>query len=247
MLKDSQEIDKYPTNQIHISERYKRSIFRRNLPFEKGEKFQDYSLNIQIDEVVNIGGIYIGLDKLTHFTASGYLYYKIYMLALKQLDSEEAAKQMAISMGIYGEKNILGKIPSGVFSFADLESNYQGFQFALSLCKSDSTYLKRSGKGWELEGVFDLRNYVNPFWDEFFNTSYYYDGFNLTLMPKSEAVLQNIPHYCLKFQSKRIQGIFEFYNRVADPSYSVKYLRQLIEKGELPDPSPFDIRTICNE
>ena len=247
MLKDSQEIDKYPTNQIHISERYKRSIFRRNLPFEKGEKFQDYSLNIQIDEVVNIGGIYIGLDKLTHFTASGYLYYKIYMLALKQLDSDEAAKQMAISMGIYGEKNILGKIPSGVFSFADLESNYQGFQFALSLCKSDSTYLKRSGKGWELEGVFDLRNYVNPFWDEFFNTSYYYDGFNLTLMPKSEAVLQNIPHYCLKFQSKRIQGIFEFYNRVADPSYSVKYLRQLIEKGELPDPSPFDIRTICNE
>ena len=104
MLKDSQEIDKYPTNQIHISERYKRSIFRRNLPFEKGEKFQDYSLNIQIDEVVNIGGIYIGLDKLTHFTASGYLYYKIYMLALEQLDSEEAAKRMAISMGIYGEK-----------------------------------------------------------------------------------------------------------------------------------------------
>ena len=140
-LKNSTEIDKYPNDETHISERYKKSIFRRELPFKNLEKYQDYSLEIYIDEVVNVGGIYIGLDKLTHFTASGFLYYKIYRLALEFVESKEAAMQMAIAMGIYGEKYILGKIATGVFSFADLESNYQGFQLALDLCNSGEPWV----------------------------------------------------------------------------------------------------------
>ena len=247
MLKNSNEIDKSPDDKTHISERYKRSIFRRELPYENIELYQDYSLEMQIDEVVNVGGIYFGLDKLTHFTASGYLYYKIYNLAVEQLGSDEAAIQMAISMGVYGEKNVLGKIPSGVFSYADLESNYQGFQLAMDLCKNGPAHLKRTGKGWELEGLFDLRNYVNPFWDEAYNTSYYYESQNLTLMPKSEAVLRNLPHYCLKYKTERIQKMFDYYDSIAEPSYSVNYLRLLVEKGELPNPILFNIRTICIE
>lgn len=246
-LKKMTDLDKYPTDDIHISERYKRSIFRKEFPNKFIDKYQDYSLNLQIDEVINIGGIYIGLDKLTHFTASGYIYYIIYNLGLKQTGSVDAAIQMAINLGIFGEKNILGKIPSGVFSYADLESNYQGFQFAMDLCRDETIYLKRTGKGWKLEGTFDLRNYVNPFWDESYNTSYYYEGLNLTLMPKSETVLSNIPHYCMKYRSKRIQSIFTYYSSITDSSYSIKYLQKLINKGELPDPSSFNIQTICGE
>lgn len=247
MLKNSTEIEKSPNDEIHLNERYKRSIFIRELPSENFEQYQNYSLEIQIDEVINIGGIYIGVDKLTHFTASGYLYYRIYNIAIEQVESEEAAIRMAISMGIYGEKNILGKIPSGVFSYADLESNYQGFQFALDLCNNGPAYLKRLGKGWEISGNFELRNYVNPYWDESYNTSYYYDSQNLSLMPKSQAVLQKIPHYCWKYKTQRVQKIFEYYDQAAEPSYSVKYLQELVEKGEIPDPSPFNIRTICSE
>ncbi|MCH7612668.1 MAG: hypothetical protein IIB95_06100 [Candidatus Marinimicrobia bacterium] len=246
-LKKMTELDKYPTDDIQLSERYKRSIFRREYTHKIIDKYQDYSLNLQIDEVINVGGIYIGLDKLTHFTASGYIYYKIYNLGLEHTGSEEAAIQMAINIGVFGEKNILGKIASGVFSYADLESNYQGFQFAMDLCRDGTIYLKRTGKGWELEGSFDLRNYVNPFWDESYNPSYYYEGYNLTLMPKSEAVLSNIPNYCMKYRSKRIQSIFTYYGSIADSSYSIKYLQKLINKGELPDPSSFNIRTICRE
>ncbi len=246
-LKNTIDIDKYPNDDILISERYKLSIFRIDYSFDIIDQYQDYSLQLQIDEIINIGGIYIGLDKLTHFTASGYLYYKIYQLALEQFESEDTAIQMAINTGIFGEKNILGKFPSGVFSYADLESNYQGFQFAMDLCKDGPTHLKRTGKGWELDGAFDLRNYVNPFWDESFNPSFYYEGFNLAFMPKSEAVLLNIPDYCTKFHSKRIQGIFTYYQSIADTSYSINYLQQLIQNNELPDPSPFNIRTICRE
>ena len=66
---------------------------------------------------------------------------KIYRLALEFVESKEAAMQMAIAMGIYGEKYILGKISTGVFSFADLESNYQGFLFALDLCNSGEPWV----------------------------------------------------------------------------------------------------------
>ncbi|MFQ6678067.1 MAG: hypothetical protein ACE5D0_07060 [Fidelibacterota bacterium] len=246
-LKNSTDLEKYPNDDILLSERYKRSIFRKEFTNEIIDQYQDYSLNMQIDEIINIGGIYIGVDKLTHFTASGYLYYKIYHLALEQGESEDAAIQMAINMGIIGEKNILGRFPSGVFSFADLESNYQGFQFAMDLCRDDLVYLKRTGKGWELEGQFDLQKYVNPFWDESYNPSFYYEGYNLALMPKSETVLNNIPHYCSKYHSKRIQGIVTYYTSKADSSYSIKYLQKLVKSGEVPDPSPFNIRNICPE
>lgn len=112
LLKNTSEIDKYPTDEFHRSERYKRSIFRRELPNENIDQYQDYSLELQIDEIINVGGIYFGLDKLTHFTGSGYLYYKIYNLALEQVESDEAAIRMAISTGIFSEKNILGRFAS---------------------------------------------------------------------------------------------------------------------------------------
>lgn len=246
-LKKSNLIDKYPTRDIPIHDRYARSIFKQELPYKNIEQYQHYSLQIQIDEVINVGGVYIGLDKITHFTASGYLYYRIYHLVLEQVHSEDAAIRMAISAGIYGEKNILGKLPSGVFSYADLESNYQGFRFAMDLCDNGTAYLSRTGKGWELKGQFDIRNYVNPNWDESYNPSFYYEGQNMTLMPKSQAVLNNIPHYCLKFQTDRIQEIFEYYDSKAEASFSMDYLKQLIEAEELPNPSPFDIRKICKE
>jgi len=60
---------------------------------------------------------------------------------LEFVESKEAAMQMAIAMGIYGEIYILGKLSSGVFSYADLESNYQGFLFALYLCNSGEPWV----------------------------------------------------------------------------------------------------------
>jgi len=103
-LKKSTDLDKYPPENMLLSERYKQSIFRRPFSNEMIEQYQDYSLNLQIDEVINVGGIYFGIDKLTHFTASGYLYYEIYQLGLEQGESDESAVQMAINMGIFGVK-----------------------------------------------------------------------------------------------------------------------------------------------
>ncbi len=239
-VKNAGDFDKYPNDDIPFSERYKKSIFRREVTSKNIDQYQNYSLWLQIDEVINVAGIYIGVDKLTHFTASGYLYYQIYNLALEQTKHEKA-----ISIGIYGEKNILGKIPSGVFSYADLESNFQGLLFTLDLCCNGQSRLVRDGIGWSLSTPFDIKHYVNPYWDEAYNPSYYYEGPNLSLLSKAQTVMKNIPHYCLLYKTQRIQKIFTYYDRIAEPSFSVLYLKELVDEGELPDPTPFDIRLIC--
>ncbi len=246
-LKESNEFDKYPRPDTPLNERYKHSIYRRDLPLKNLNNFQDLSLHLQIDEIINIGGVYIGVDKLTHFTASGYLYYEIYRRILSKTDSEETAKNTAVEAGVFGEKNLLGKIPSGVFSYADLESNYQGFMFALDLCRDSPIKLIRADSGWKLSGEFDLRNYVNPLWDESYNPSYYYENQNLTLTPKSSAVLENIPDYCLMYQSDKIQSLFAYYDQIANPSYSDVYVKSLIKSGVLPNPDPFNIRILCGD
>lgn len=246
-LKASNELDKYPPADIPISELYKNSIYRRKFSLKNLNDFQDLSLHLQIDEIINVGGVYIGLDKLTHFSGSGYLYYQIYLRILDRTGSKETAKNTAIEAGVFGEKNILGKIPSGVLSYADLESNYQGFLFALDLCRESPIRLKYTDQGWQLSDNFDLKYYVNPLWDESYNTSYYYDGQNLMLTPKSSAVLENIPDYCEKYKSDEIQQIFTYYDSIVKPSYSAIYLKNLIQSRELPDPGPFNIRTVCKE
>ena len=57
--------------------------------------------------------------------------------AIKKGDSHKVSMEKAIDLGIIGEKNILGRYASGVFSFADLEANFQGLLFGIKLLFSD--------------------------------------------------------------------------------------------------------------
>jgi hypothetical protein len=130
---------------------------------------------VSIDPTINIGGIYFGTDKLSHFLGSGFLYYKTYLKTLRQTRSEIAALNAAIESGCQMEAGILGMKTTGVFSFADLEANYQGLMLALDLCRPDSPLKMISGK-WVLAFPLDIRKYVNPDWDETENVSVYKSG-----------------------------------------------------------------------
>ncbi len=241
-IKESTDLDLYRPD---WSEAVKKSIFRIPSKTERMEELEKTSLSIQIDEIINIGGIYFGIDKLSHFTGSGYLYYQTYLIFMDNPDIN--AEEMAIWFGILGEKSIIGRIASGVFSYADLEANYQGMQLGRNMCEGDNPMLLHTVDGWALTHPIDMRNYVNPLWDESYNPSYYYDGFNLTLMPKNTPVLNNMPDYCESFQSPFVQDLFSFYDSFQIDSPSNTFLQHLIQEGKLPSPAPFDIRTICND
>ncbi|MBC8345682.1 MAG: hypothetical protein ISR82_06650 [Candidatus Marinimicrobia bacterium] len=245
-IKSSAKIHKFPDNQTDIDRLFRNSIFWKSgkPAFEKGRMI---SLRIMIDESINVNGIIIGVDKLTHFTGSGYLYHQLYLRSVNKGNSKSQAMEKAIDLGIMGEKNILGRMASGVFSYADLEANFQGLLLGIGLCQNGKTRLIKRENNWILDKPFDIRDYVNPNWNEAFNPSFYYEEKNLSFFPKSITVLSNLSKFCPSYHSQKIQKKFELYNSEENPSFSSKYLDQLIREKEIPDPSLFDIRKICSK
>lgn len=82
-------------------------------------------------------GVYFGPDKLGHFTDMGYLYYRIHRTALANGCTEAEAHEQVMTEGsgglVFGERGMLGYLSSGVYSNADLSSNYCGMKFYLNM------------------------------------------------------------------------------------------------------------------
>ena len=245
-IKSNNQIEKFPNKNSENDKLLKESIYWKNSN-SSVEKSQMISLKMMLDEIININGVYIGVDKITHFTGSGFIYYKRYLSALKKGSPHKIAMEKAIDIGVMGEKNILGRYASGVFSFADLEANFQGLLFGIDLCNSAQPLIIIKNQRWVLSKSFNIKNYVNPYWNESYNPSYYYEGKNLTLFPKSITVLSNLPKNCKTYNSDLIQDRFSKYQNTSKPSFSTKYLNSLVNRNDIPNPKLFDIRKICSE
>jgi hypothetical protein len=107
--------------------------------------------------------------------------------------------------------------------------------------------IKKKNERWIISRPFNIKNYVNPYWNESFNPSYYYEGLNLTLFPKSITVLSNLSKNCETYNSSLIQNRFKKYQNTSMLSFSVNYLNSLVVKNEIPNPKLFDIRKICSD
>jgi ankyrin repeat protein len=106
-------------------------------------------------------GVYLGTDKLGHFTDMGYVYYSIHRSALLGGDSEEQALEKVLAEGrsgfVLGEKGVLGYLSSGLYSNADLAANWAGFRFYQNLTRPVLVRGKllppmvvREGDGWRI-------------------------------------------------------------------------------------------------
>jgi len=237
-IKGTDKVDKFMPN---IDLALRESIF--SLHKTQWALIERNFFSIQLDEIVNVGGVYIGLDKLSHFTGSGFLYYQAYRVA-KKAGNKKPINQ-AIKIGITGEKTVIGRMATGVFSYGDMEANFQGLLFGLDMCEGKDPFLKYSSDGWQFSRPFDIRSYVNPNWDESYNPSFYFDGLNLMLMPKSTAALNNLPNFCESYRSSYVQKLFHYYDSIQSKSESFIHLDSLISIKELPDPSLFNIKNIC--
>ncbi len=82
-------------------------------------------------------GTYFGPDKLGHFTDMGHVYYTIYARAIADGATHAEALEEMLREGrsglVFGEEGMLGYLSSGVYSNADLASNYAGFKFYLNV------------------------------------------------------------------------------------------------------------------
>ncbi len=82
---------------------------------------------------VNMYDSQFGTDKIAHLFQDGYEYFKRYEEAVKKGATDSKATAKAVSWGKKTERTIFGTWISGVYSNADLFSNYVGLKFYIGL------------------------------------------------------------------------------------------------------------------
>lgn len=211
----------YPKDPYYLEE----SILRNTSRFYL--KYSGLSPNIQMN------GIYFGADKLSHFASTGRRYLKHYLKKIRQGYSEEEAQRSMIRFGLLNEQTVLGIWASGVFSYGDMEANYQGFLFYKKLCIDNESYLKQETDGkWKLKNKPDLNLYVNAYWDETFNLSYFAKG----TWKRTSLIIKN--DYCEMRENPLVQARKEFYLKRNDKSFSLTYIDELKNQNYKRTPNP---------
>ncbi len=208
------------------------NIYRYNHPL-----YWDLTF-VWLGKTVQIGGVSFGTDKLGHFFKQGWRYYQTFREVLSKNDDTGAALQAAIDVGVTQELTWLGLGASGVFSYADLEANYQGFRFFYDLCDGPEQLLRINDQGWYLREPVDLRAYVNPWWDESLNNCAYTEERWL-------GVKQALKDYCPLLEEPHVQARRRTLRRNPRPSVSTLYLAALAEIGRIPDNHSFSIEQAC--
>jgi hypothetical protein len=120
-------IDSIPKSDPASIEHYKaNNIYALMLPHDK---FQGKYVHGNFSETISMAGVRFGLDKLLHFAVVGGSYHRIYRALRKSGVGDAKARHAVIWAGVQSEKSLLGLQGTGVFSYADMEANMQGFNW----------------------------------------------------------------------------------------------------------------------
>lgn len=223
-------LDKFPKNLGSKLGVVKSSIYADSWLF----KLKIFGINVKIN------GVTMGIDKLGHLIETGHAYYKKYQKQIKKGKTHEEALKKAIHYGIRTEKSYYGYMVSGIFSFGDLEANYRGLQLNNNFCHGDDPYLEYKNGMWNLRRGVDLRDYINPYFDETYSGNTY-------TKRRWKRVKKNLKKYCELKDSELVQTRLANYNEVAKPSESLVYLRSLVAKKKIRDPKKYSLDVACQK
>ncbi len=195
-------IDVHPGREVGYFGHLRRSIFRRvAFPFL-----------MPLARTIRVGEVYLGVDKLGHMVGlSGRAYYRSYLRARRQGASESEAIERATRWGLRVESTLTGGLTDGVFSHADLEANFRGLMLARDLCRGEPPFLVLEDGSWRLARPIDLREYVNPLFDESYNPS----RFSGWRWKRVAPILAE--EYCPRLSSPEVEARLEGY-RAAEPA-----------------------------
>ncbi len=156
-------VERIPGSEVGYWGYLKASVYRRPA----------FPFLLPMSRTIEVAGVRLGADKLGHMFGFGRRYYARYLRARRRGLSEEEAVRRVVLWGIRMERIFVGGLSDGVFSYADLEANFQGLRLARALCEGDRPHLQRGTGGWRLARPVDLGDYVNPYFDESYNTNHY--------------------------------------------------------------------------
>lgn len=217
-------VDRFPGESVSESD-YRATSIYRNRPFP---------LNVVgVARTLNINGIYIGTDKMGHFSIVGKAYYSNYLEALDKGMTESQAQDEAMRKGYQQEIAILGYTIGGTLSFADLEANYQGYLFGRNMCEGENPYLVKKNDMWvqNPENRFDIRKYVNPKYDEAYNPNFW----NGRVWKHMEGEI--VVAHCENKVEPAYLARVDYYKTIDKESYNDVYLEKFLTKKQKYDRS----------
>ncbi|MFL5355396.1 hypothetical protein [Archangium sp.] len=215
--------------------------FLRESSLYRNSRFWDWGLTFGVRPTFNVDGIHMGADKLSHFFQTGWKYHKRFR-ALRQAGvPEHEALEQVVRYGVGTEYGSLGLGATGVFSFGDLEANYQGFRFYRSLCEGEQPRLVKTAGGWRLQRPFDWREYLSRRLDESCNNS----AFTPKRWSEVQANLRR--DYCPRLDTEVFR---EHSQQCAHSSrepddFNARYVRELSSLGLAPRQEDFSLWAAC--
>ena len=113
-----------------------------------------------VASVVNLCGVRVGSDKITHFIMDARAYYHKLMAGMS---NEELAKQMD-----YIERGSCGLDNTHVYSKSDIYVNNKGVEFYNKIFQGENPYVAYNQTTRQLEQInkVDICDYVDDNWDE---------------------------------------------------------------------------------
>lgn len=135
---------------------------------------------VGLRSAIRINGQYVGIDKLDHFLDQGFDYFILFRKA-QNLES-------IFSYGRKMESTYFGLQLTGVYSYADLTANYEGFLFWSQVVGGLHPYFKCESGKWRQVRNFTWSDYVNAAWDEGINCSHYINESIRDAVTKSQTI-----------------------------------------------------------
>jgi hypothetical protein len=155
---------------------------------------EGFSLRLkELSDVVQVDGHLIGLDKLGHFFAEGWEYFE-------QTQRDRHTLEEALQWGSRQEAGKFGYATTGIFSFADMVANFNGWRFWRAVLGDEDDPLlgpvenwftgpyvvcrtriiaslryRKIVRTWVLDREFNIADYIDGAWDEGNNCNSYAD------------------------------------------------------------------------
>ncbi len=174
----------------------------------------------RLGDVCKIDDHIIGADKFGQFIAQEYTYFKI-------IHINKHGLTVALRYGIDTESSYFGLHTTGIYSYADLVANFQGFRFwnFLRYRHGDpladdkrGLYIKLIDGSWHQIRRFDWRYYVDSVWDEAVNqNSYRSEDFGRKINNVIQAHNHSMKNAPLALQGKILSNnLFHKYGTYVD-------------------------------
>lgn len=225
-------VDRFPRGPEETCDHHKHYLLAKTVQ-------GDFARWLQPSPTLQVGDIRLGSDKLAHFFSGGWWYCRWWKKHQDDFAPAELQRRL-IEYGTKIEWWVQGKLVTGVVSTADMETNYKGFLFYHQLCHGDDPFLSQQQGRWYFSQKFDFRDYVSPEWDESWNATVY-------IQLRWKRIRSAMATYCPMLHSERMENQRAHYCELDTQTLTETLVMQQVAAGEMPDPRPFNITSVCNE